>query len=73
MLHLHKSLILRLIRLVDHQYRLKIEVSLKQTPVEHLHKHFTTNTFNHLELPFADNQLDNFLVTLKGYPQTICK
>ena len=60
---------MRLIRLVDHKYRLKIEVGLKQTLVEHLHKHFAMKTFDHLELPFADDQLDNFLVTLKGCPQ----
>ena len=41
----------------------------KQTLVEHLYKHFAMKVFNHLEQPFADNQLDNFLVTLEAYPQ----
>ena len=50
-------------------YRLQIEVDLKQTLMEHLHKHFAMKIFDHLEQPFADIQLDNFLVTLEGYPQ----
>ena len=44
-------------------------MGLKQTLVEHLHKHFAMKTFGHLEQFFADDQLDNFLVTLEGYPQ----
>ena len=44
-------------------------MSLKQTFVEHLHKHFAMKTFNHLEQPFADDQLNDFLVILEGYSQ----
>ena len=36
--------------------------------MEHLHKHFAMKTYDHLEQPFADDQSDNFVVTL-GYPQ----
>ena len=37
--------------------------------MEHLYKYFAMKTFEHLEQPFANYQLDNFLVTLEGYPQ----
>ena len=37
--------------------------------MEQLHKYSAMKTFDHLEQPFDDNQLDNFLVTLEGYPQ----
>ena len=42
---------------------------LKQTLVGHLHKHFAMKAFDHLEQPFADDHLDNFLGTLEGYSQ----
>ena len=37
--------------------------------MEHLHKHFAMKTFDHLEQPFADDQLDNFPVNVEGYLQ----
>ena len=37
--------------------------------MEHLYKYFAMKTFEHLEQLFANSQLDNFLVTLEGYPQ----
>ena len=42
---------------------------LKQNLMEHLYKYFVMNTFDNSEQPFADDQLDNFLVTLEGYTQ----
>ena len=44
-------------------------MGLKETLVGHQHKHFAMKTFDHLELPFPDDQLDNVLVTFEGYPQ----
>ena len=44
-------------------------MGLKQTLVEQLDKHFAMKAFDYLEQPFADDQLDNFLVTLEGYTQ----
>ena len=37
--------------------------------MEHLHEHFAMKTFDHLEQSFADDQLNNFLVTLESCPQ----
>ena len=37
--------------------------------MEHLNKHFAMKMFDDLEQAFANNQLDNFLVPLEGYPQ----
>ena len=34
-----------------------------------MHKYFAIKKFDYLEQPFADNRLDNFLVTLEDYPQ----
>ena len=44
-------------------------MGLKQNLVEHLHEYFSMKTLDHLEQPFADDQLDHFLVTLEGYHQ----
>ena len=44
-------------------------MGLKQNLAEQQHKYFAMKTFDHLEQPFGDNQLYNFLVTLEGYPQ----
>ena len=49
--------------------RLKIEEVLKQNLEEHLYKYFRMKTFDHLEQPFADNELDNVLVNLEDYRQ----
>ena len=49
--------------------RLKIEEVLKQNLAEHLYKYFAMKTFDHLEQPFAGNELDNVLVNLEDYRQ----
>ena len=57
------------VNLSGRSYRLKIEAVLKQHLGEHLRKYFAMKTFDRLEQPFADDQFDNFIVTLEGYRQ----